>query len=316
MLLGDLVGCIESLQERIGSHRDTLREYETRTRMALIDPMLRVLGWDVSNPDLVTPEYRAGDGWADYALLRDDGGVAAILEAKKLGEPLSSHRMQMLNYANVSGIEFAGLTDGNHWELYKIFERGQLDERRELDVSIIDAPVHRSALQLMLLWRPNLASGEPVPASAPILGAIRQPPTSNIVEQTDSLRRGSPGWVALSEYDPPPKTPCPIAVRFWDGSEETLKYWHDLLTGVARKLYSEGRLGVEHVPIGWSKGRYSVHTEPVHPTGEAFVSPKSVDGTPFVLNVNLNAGQIRGNTKRLLQHCNLNPGRVYLQVAK
>ena len=70
MLLEDLVGCIELLQERIRSYSAPLRENETRTRMALIDPLLRALDWDVSDPGVVTPEYRVKDGWADYALLR------------------------------------------------------------------------------------------------------------------------------------------------------------------------------------------------------------------------------------------------------
>ena len=94
MLLEDLVGCIELLQERIRSYSAPLRENETRTRMALIDPLLRALDWDVSDPGVVTPEYRikdgVKDGWADYALLRPDGSPAAAVEAKKLGEALES----------------------------------------------------------------------------------------------------------------------------------------------------------------------------------------------------------------------------------
>ena len=66
---------------------------------------------------MVTPEFKVSGGWADYALLRSDRPPAATVEAKKLGEPLASHQMQMLNYANASGIDFAALTDGDHWEL-------------------------------------------------------------------------------------------------------------------------------------------------------------------------------------------------------
>ena len=94
MVLGELVGCIELLQERIRSHRDALRKNETRTRMALIDPLLRALGWDVFDPEVVTPEYKVEGGWADYALLRADGRPAATVEAKKLGEVLRSHRIR------------------------------------------------------------------------------------------------------------------------------------------------------------------------------------------------------------------------------
>ena len=57
MPLDDLVSVIWTLQRRICAHGAALRENETRTRMALCDPLLRVLGWDVSDPGLVMPEY-------------------------------------------------------------------------------------------------------------------------------------------------------------------------------------------------------------------------------------------------------------------
>ena len=322
MVLGELVECIELLQERIRSHRGALRENETRTRMALIDPLLRALGWDVFNPEVVAPEYKVGGGWADYALLRADGRPAAIVEAKKLGEALDSHRMQMLNYANASGIEYAGLTDGDHWELYSVFEPGPLHDRKKLQVSITNTAVHTSALNLLLLWRPNLASGKPVPAPAPILDDTWPASTPTEVEPAPSRirvpapRPVPPGWVALSEFNPLAGSPCPAAIRFWDGSEQTLKYWYEILTGVVRRLHSEGRLAVKDVPIGWNSKMYSVHTEPVHPSGKAFGNPKWVEQTPFVVNVKLDAGQIRENTKRLLQHCGRSPADVHLRAPR
>ena len=322
MLLGELVECIELLQKRIRSHRDALRENETRTRMALIDPLLRVLGWDVSDPEVVKPEFKVEGGWADYALLRANGRPAATVEAKKLGEVLSSHRMQMLNYANASGIEYAGLTDGDHWELYSVFEPGPLHARKKLEISITNTPVHTSALKLLLLWRPNLASGKPVPALGPILDdtwacvGIDPSPPSPTPEPSPAPRPVPPGWVALSEYDPPAGSPCPAAIRFWDGSEQTLEYWHEMLTGVVKRLHSEGRLTVKDVPIGWTAKRYIVNTEPVHPNGNAFGLGKWVEDTPFVVNVRLNAGQVRTNTKKLLQRCGRNPADVHLRATR
>ena len=58
MALDDLVVCIKLLKERMRSHNAALRENETRTRMALIDPLLHALGWDVSDPGVGTPEYK------------------------------------------------------------------------------------------------------------------------------------------------------------------------------------------------------------------------------------------------------------------
>ena len=129
-MLEDLVQVIETIQGRVREHGASLRENETRTRMALIDPLLTALGWDVANPAVVTPEYNVRGRWADYALLGHDDRPLATVEAKKLGESLASHRMQMLNYSNASGVDYAGLTDGNQWELYEVFKRGQLEDRR------------------------------------------------------------------------------------------------------------------------------------------------------------------------------------------
>ena len=50
MPLDDLVKVIETLQQRIRDHGDSLRQNEIRTRVALIDPLLTALGWDVADP--------------------------------------------------------------------------------------------------------------------------------------------------------------------------------------------------------------------------------------------------------------------------
>ena len=59
--------------------------------------------------------------------------------------------MQMLNYSNASGVEYAGLTDGNRWELYEVFERGPLEDRRILNITLAGTPAHQLALQFLLL---------------------------------------------------------------------------------------------------------------------------------------------------------------------
>ena len=269
MGLDDLVGCIELLNNRMRSYRTDLEENEIRTRMALIDPLLRALGWDVADPAVVKPEHKVGNKLADYALLRSDGKAAATLEAKKLGESLGAHWMQMLNYANASGIEYVGITDGNHWELYDVFRRGTLEERRLLDVSIADAPAHESALKLLLLWRPNLASGRPVTANTPMVSNDELAPAPSGVEQVSTAPPVASNWAALSEYDPPIGTPTPTAIRFWDGSERSLAAWRDILINVVEKLYGQGRLTVKDVPLWPGSQRYRVHTEPVHPAGKA-----------------------------------------------
>ena len=188
MLLDDLVGVIETLKERIATHGASLRENETRTRMALIDPLLQALGWDTSDPDIVVPEYEVSGSRADYALLKSDGNPTVLVEAKKLGEPLTKHRPQMAGYAVMSGISYAGLTDGNHWEMYDVFRQRPsdrprpLEENKALQVCITDTPSYQCALSLSLLRQPNLGAGQPVEANTPVL--VNEIP--NGVAQTSS----------------------------------------------------------------------------------------------------------------------------------
>lgn len=186
MPLDDLINVIEMLKRRMTMYHQSLSQNEIRTRTALIDPLLTALGWDVSDPGLVTPEYTVGQGRADYALI-DGGprpGSVAIVEAKSLDSFLNDReRNQMLNYANMAGVKYAILTDGDCWELYDPFRRAPLNERRLLSVKITSTPVHQLALQLLLLWRTNLASGQPVTAQGPTLGTKTERITAEALHQ-------------------------------------------------------------------------------------------------------------------------------------
>ncbi len=63
MPLESLLELVQTLSNRIDLHGPALRQSEALTRYALIDPLLRELGWDTEDPDMVIPEYgRATDG--------------------------------------------------------------------------------------------------------------------------------------------------------------------------------------------------------------------------------------------------------------
>ena len=171
-MLDDLVQTLETIAKRIHSHGSDLSANETRTRMALIDPLLTALGWDTTDPALVTPEYYVGAKKADYALRTDGPQPAMFIEAKKLHERLDEHREQMTLYSNMAGVKYAALTDGNRWEVYEVFKPTSLDERRVIDLSISSTPAYRCALEFLLLWRSNLSSGYPTPAREPGLAPM------------------------------------------------------------------------------------------------------------------------------------------------
>ena len=330
-MLDDLVAVVETLQQRIRDHGVALRENETRTRMALIDPVLTALGWDVSDPALVTPEYMVENRRrADYALLGESDKPAAVLEAKHLGESLGNHTSQMVTYALEDGVAYAGLTDGNQWQIYDVFRPVALADKRILDVSIANTPAYQCALQLLLLWRPNLASGRPVEANAPVVGwnpeVRRTTPepgeqeTRNAVEAPQRSTVSSPpvqgSWASLAEYDPPSRSPPPQSIRFPDGKVREISRWNDILVASAIWLSSTNRLTVANVPVTSSPKIYMVHDQPVHPTGNRFFQYREIADGQLVVNTHGSAVQMRNNARKLLQHCGISPDTVQLQVGQ
>ena len=322
-MLNDLTRVIETIQNRIREHGQSLQQNETRTRMALIDPLLQALGWDISDPAFVIPEYPVGSYKADYALLKPNGHPAATVEAKKLGEGLESHRMQMLNYSNASGVDYAGITDGNRWELYDVFKRGQLEDRRVLDITIADTPTHRCALELLLLWRPNLASGEPVAANEQILSTLIAPPTPVApaidVQPPATYPLAPPskeGWISLNGFQPGRNRPPPSTVRFPDGDERPTQYWVNVLMEVAEWLVRTGKLTSDKYPVAFplrrGRTRHMINDQPLHSDGTAFVNPRTLSNDLMIeLNVSAN-GAVR-NSQFLLQNFGEDAAAVWLK---
>lgn len=300
LVMTKLVSCIKDLQIRIKGHRGSLSKNELRTRISLVDPLLCALGWDVFDPGIVTLEYSIGTIRADYALLRDNGKPAAILETKKLGSDLSNHRMQMLNYANSKGIAYAGLSDGNAWELYDVFKKAELSDRKTLDLSIEQSPAYRTALQLLCLWRPNLRSGDVTPAAVPIVGL----PDHVVVPPPPPPQ----DWISLADYEPAINTPVSPEAHFWDGTKERLTSWRDLVRVTVKVLYKTNLLTENDLPYNPFGGKkYLIHTEPRHSDGTPFRRPWPLSNTPFYMNINLSGKDVRRCCRKLLKDFGKDP---------
>ena len=107
---------IHELKDRIESHRVHIKAHETRTRVILIDPLLRSRGWDPEDPRLVQHEYKVNQGWADYALMKGES-VVAIIEAKKLDQKFADGAL-VEKVAAFPGIELIVFTNGNEWHFF------------------------------------------------------------------------------------------------------------------------------------------------------------------------------------------------------
>lgn len=105
---------------------------EEGTKLALVQPFIQALGYEVSNPAEVVPEFTAStgslkDARADYAILKD-GKAFAVFECKKLGEPLDVHKTQLEWYFVNSPARIGILTDGNRYIFFS-----DLEERHRMD---------------------------------------------------------------------------------------------------------------------------------------------------------------------------------------
>ena len=333
-MLDELVKTIETLKERISEHRTVLQGSEAQTRMSLIDPLLRALGWETADPTLVRPEFVLSTGRADYALLGPDQKPAAIIEAKRLDEPLGTtdRHMQMLTYAVASNVDNAVLTDGNQWVMYRVFER-QEDKRRILNISIEREDTAKAALNLLLLWRRNLESGQPIAASEPIVGVEPQEPKTTIVDDTSyfNIRREeesappipdedepaiqNAAWILLTNLDAQKGGKCPPKVRFPNEPERNIRNWTGLLTEVAKWLVRIGALTPNRSPVTEHRrsGFCTVNSEPRHLNGINFVRYEPLDNDLF-LEVNFSAPDCVKHSKVLVEHCQRDPASVQVQL--
>ena len=304
--MNDLTKAIDALQNRLREHTSVLGENETRTRMALIDPLLQALAWDTSDPSQVVPEFKVGSKWVDYALLGHNGTPVAVIESKRLNESLEKHRMQMINYANMAVISYAGLTNGNQWELYDVFKKAPIEDRLILEISILDNPVHECALKLLVLWRPNLHSAKLFEAGKPI-----------VTEQSndDKDKKSDENGVSISDIDDPNGKAAPNRIQFEDGSEKGIQYWRNVLQETARWLASKGLLNATNVPLNASKNSHIVTFDKTHRSGKEFRSPFNIDGTPLVVECHLSATDIVKRSNKLLNICQKYPSKVRIKSA-
>lgn len=309
MPLDEFVTFIETLRRRINDHGPTLEVSETRTRVALIDPLLQILGWDTTDPLTVIPEYDVSGRKIDYALLGQNSLPVAIVEAKRLGGPLQPFLEQMTNNANIAGVEFAGITDGNQWELYEVLKSDTSDVRQLLNLKISSSSSHLSALKLLLLWRPNLASGLVEPARVPVAA----PPSIDDPVPPDS---DSIDWVPLSRFVALKRLDRPEFIRFPDGSKHRLKAWYDLALQSIEWLWSKELLTEDSASKFSTTHRHLFHADAIHPSGKSFFNPKQVAGTPLTFEANLSSFESTRRAKDLMSRCGQDLSRVHLGVIR
>lgn len=140
---------IDTLASKVKELKHVI-ETEEATKTAFIIPFISdVLGYDVTDPREVIPEYTADIGKrrgekVDFAI-KSGGDFRFLIECKKIGEPLClDHATQLVRYFNVTDTEFAILTNGEVYEFYaQLDAANRMDEKpfMTIDLNQVDARV-------------------------------------------------------------------------------------------------------------------------------------------------------------------------------
>ena len=314
MILESLLELVETLKARIDDHGDKLRQSEWLTRYALIDPLLRELGWDTEDPSLVIPEYQSGHGRADYALL-GDGIPVMMVEAKKLGTQLQDSVLgQGIQYCLMEGTSYFSVTDGQRWEVYETHRQVPINEKQVIGFDLKNHAAAEVCLKALALLRPSVQSGHVAPGQESVVGLPEDPPVA-------------PKPPVMVDPPPPPPPPPPADSKplteitqatgrkvaemvFPDGSRTSLKNWSYLPVEVVRWLMTNGMLNASHCPIirsGSRTSQYMVHTQHFHRDGTPFRRHSEVNGL-YVERFG-NSISLLDRTKLILEHFDQDPAQ-------
>ncbi len=316
MPLESLLQLVETLRERINTHRAALSQSETRTRYALIDPLLKELGWDTANPDMVVPEYSSGTGRADYALLTDNR-PAMMIEAKKLGENLHDRaRSQGVQYCIEEGTQYFSVTDGARWEIYEPHRQVPIDHKRVVEFDLTGTSASEACLKALALWRPSIQSGNVATGSSPLFTPDQETspssaaaPVTMVTSPTTDFDQAldQQGWQSLSDVSWVKGHTEPAEIRFPDNSSIAVNTWKSLMVESVQWLANSRFLTGDRCPIQAprAKRRCLVSTDPTHPTGQPMTTPVEVN--PFYVEMNQSARGCVRNAEIIIEHVGLDP---------
>lgn len=114
--LSNLRDVLDQAKQSARKYGQQFQKDEAGTRLALIDPILASLGWQLWNPEMVRVETTSQPFRADYLLLAPQDSPHIIVEAKPLGTPIGVAEFnQVFAYAAHFKVTNAVITNGDRW---------------------------------------------------------------------------------------------------------------------------------------------------------------------------------------------------------
>ena len=149
---------------------------EETAKMRILVPILRELGWDSLDQDVLWEYQLSRNRGRVDAVLMGAKRPAAFIEAKAPGQRLDDHVEQVLGYAFQEGANICALTTGLEWWLYLPAETDyNFDERRFAELRLKDDPVEQLATDFAaFLSKETLLDGEAEKKAKQVLKARRE----------------------------------------------------------------------------------------------------------------------------------------------
>jgi len=278
--LTDFCAVLKRIKTTADVHRGQLQRREALTRVALIDPLIRSLGWDTSNPDMVEVEKNVGAGMIlDYLLY---ASKPIIIEAKKLNESFENHFVQIVGYAFNLGAESLFITDGLKWYHYTNFNSASREPVRKIDLgNTADSDLPKEAAYLIehldAALFVNLACSETVEDE--LRGRIDEL-EKMIIEVEETVSCLSEGrvlpvivkveqepWLVLGDGHWDPKNKRPKKLRLPDNREVAVGGWSKVLTEICTYCLNKKPELLSPLPILDKAGRKTKLIDTISSTG-------------------------------------------------
>ncbi len=166
--MNSLQEIIIRIKNIIDTYEDKLQKNEMLVRYALVDPLLRAIGWDVNDPEQVMPEYGASEGKPDYALFtkvyKEPGKPIAFIETKALNGLSDDKIKDKLKYSFDEGVKYTIITDGNKWIVYDTLKQIEWNKKDILRwVMSEEDPISIAFKLLAIANTPNFCQVDKMP---------------------------------------------------------------------------------------------------------------------------------------------------------
>lgn len=268
-MLEKLNNLIKSLRIKAKRHNSKLVNNEIMTRYVLIDPLLRELGWDLTDPDIVTMEESTSSKTRiDYQMSN-----TMIIEAKHMGKIPKKDMIE--KYLQDSEVQYGVVTNGIQWNVYV---KSKISPEYVFNLNDDTKSIISNAIHLHR-----------------IIASEGMEDTKEAIHESGASINGK--MMLVADIPSPVKNP-PIRLHFPDESSVKMSKWIDILAITAKWLIKNDHLREEHCPIQYTPKSTIINISKQHKNGTPFKSSKRID--KLYVNSNLNQTGVKRYTIKLL----------------